>query len=128
MFNGLGDYADIQGVEYAYTVARQNIASQVTANIIEIPPFIAGETLAVEPTIEVYYKGELLEENVEYTLTFKNNTSPTAKASYVVTLIGNYTGTIKGTFLIAGIDLNEVSVRCEISTQSFQCDLQTIHK
>ncbi len=128
VFNGLGDYIDYQNIEFTYTVSRQNIVSQATVNVLEIPPFIQGETENVEPIIDVYYGENKLTQDVDYILTFSNNTTPTARAKYVVTFIGNYIGTIKGNFIIAGIDLSVVNVDSELTNTRYTSDLQTEHK
>ena len=59
--------------------------------------------------LHVYSYKTLLEENVDYTVKYRNNTKA-GTATVAITGKGNYTGTIEKSFIIRPLDLNNASV------------------
>ncbi len=73
----------------------------------------------IKPTVKVLYNGLTLNENVDYTVTYMNNTNAgTAKVK--VKGIGNYRGSQSKTFTIKGIDLeNDCTYTFDSNTKKF---------
>lgn len=55
---------------------------------------------ALTPSIKITYSGQVLQESVDYTVSYSNNTKP-GKAVCTVTGIGKYSGSVKVYFYIA---------------------------
>ena len=54
---------------------------------------------AIKPSVEVKLNGKVLKNGTDYTVTYKNNKNA-GKATVTVKFKGNYTGSVKSTFLI----------------------------
>lgn len=69
---------------------------------------------AYEPEVNVYSgDNALLEKDVDYTITYTNNTSVGQTGTITVTGIGNYTGTITRTFQIKARPMNDPEVHID---------------
>ncbi|HAE16835.1 MAG TPA: hypothetical protein DCG51_09845 [Erysipelotrichaceae bacterium] len=70
---------------------------------------------AIKPAVKLYDQGTLLKEKTNYTVSYANNTKA-GTATINIKLTGNYKGTIKQTFEITQIDLNDLS--CDALTMA----------
>lgn len=64
---------------------------------------------AIEPEVELTYKGKLLEEGYNYSLAYRNNLLP-GKATVVITGLGKFRGTLKKDFIIKPEKMGKISV------------------
>ena len=69
-----------------------------------------------EPAVTVKFNGKTLIKDTDYTFVYKNNIDP-GTGSVVVTLKGNYSGTVTKTFKINKVDIGDADVR--LSSSSF---------
>ena len=69
---------------------------------------------AIEPNVELIYNGSALKENVDYRISFSNNTE-VGTATATIKGRGNYVGTIKVQFHIVGADLAGLESRDELT-------------
>lgn len=91
---GTGNYKGTKST--AFTVVKANIArAQVTA----INPSYEQTGSEIEPVPVVTIDGVNLVKGADYEITYENNVN-IGTATYTVTGIGNYTGSISGTFKI----------------------------
>lgn len=111
-----GDAAEITWIKTAG--AEQN-------PIVQKP--IENATISVEnqhftgseltPAVQVFEENALLEEGVDYTVAYENNTA-IGTATVVVTGIGNYTGTASASFEIESYSAEEIAVS-SIESQTY---------
>ncbi|MDE7167375.1 MAG: MBG domain-containing protein [Clostridia bacterium] len=76
----------------------------------------------VSTSVQVILNGFILEENVDYTVSFNNNVQ-VGTANVVITAMGNYTGTYNGTFTI---EKAKLGVRWGLTTLPYNGSKQDI--
>ncbi|MCC8139967.1 MAG: hypothetical protein LIO67_06680 [Lachnospiraceae bacterium] len=103
VIHGLGDYGGTRTV--TFTIARKSLATDdvTVSNAQNWEYEYTGD--AVKPEVVLTYGEQTLEQGVDYTLSYKNNTNvadSTAKAAptIVITGKGNYMGSLKVCFTI----------------------------
>ena len=64
----------------------------------------------VTPDVKVVDGARQLKQDVDYTVTYKNNTTVTDTAYVVITGKGNYTGTVTRVFAISGLDISGAKI------------------
>ena len=69
---------------------------------------------AIEPDVVLTHNGNMLKENVDYRISFSNNTE-VGQATATIKGRGNYVGTIKVQFQIVGADLAGLESRDELT-------------
>lgn len=94
---GIGNYAGSRTVNF--TITSQDI-SVVTVTLPNgtLYPYM-GNTVGIEPDVEVTVKGVVLTENKDYTLSYQNNKA-CGTATVTVTGKGDFSGTTATTFII----------------------------
>ena len=127
IFTGLNSYVIFENVEFTYTVEPLNLSNKAIVDVVSVPEFIEGTTTEVIPTINVYYNETLLNEGVDYDVTFSNNTSTTNKAVYEITFKGNFTGSTTGRFVIPYVDLSKKEINCSLKNTVYEYDGQ-VHR
>lgn len=65
--------------------------------------------LPLEPEISVTYNSKTLMKGMDYTVSFVNNTNA-GKATVNITGMGNFTGSVTGSFKILGVDISTCTV------------------
>ena len=113
---GTGNFAGKYG-PYTYTITPQALDAKAIATL-------SGDTFtytgkAVEPYVTVTCGGRTLRKDVDYTVSYLNN-SRIGTASVIVYGKGNYTGSITKTFRIVGKDLS--SLTASLSQTSYNYD------
>lgn len=113
---GTGNFAGKYG-PYTYTITPQALDAKAIATL-------SGDTFtytgkAVEPYVTVTCGGRTLRKDVDYTVSYLNN-SRIGTASVIVYGKGNYTGSITKTFRIVGKDLS--SATASLSQTSYNYD------
>ena len=58
----------------------------------------------IKPTVEISYESEVLEENVDYVLTYPSDLTSAGYKSITITGIGDYTGIVKKTYFVHDYD------------------------
>ena len=101
--NGIGNYKGTKST--AFTIIKANIG---TARVDSINPAYEQTGSAIEPPPVVTLNGVTLVKDRDYTVKYENNVE-IGTATYVITGIGNYEGSITGSFKIT-IALPEVEV------------------
>ncbi len=90
---GKGNYKGTR--TFNFTITKIPVtSSNVSVSQINATYDYTGK--AISPAVTLRYSGKQLKENVDYTLAYKNNVSPstsTSKASVTITGIGVFTGT-----------------------------------
>ena len=81
-------------------------SSYVTANSIPTQIYTGN---AIKPSVILKYGSIQLKEGIDFTVTYSNNTN-VGTANYTVTLQGNYSGTINGTFGIGSTSIALLSI------------------
>ena len=101
--NGIGNYTGTKST--AFTIIKANIG---TAQVDSVNPAYEQTGSAIEPPPVVTLNGVTLVKDRDYTVKYENNVE-IGTATYVITGIGNYEGSITGSFKIT-IALPEVEV------------------
>jgi len=110
---GMGNYSGSKKLTYKITPA------DFTKAKVEIPTTTTytGKAITIAP--EVTWNGMLLTENVDYTVSYKNN-KKAGNASVIMTGKGNFKGKVTKNFTIAPINLSELEdVRIEVPDMAY---------
>lgn len=113
VITGKGTYKGVRRVTFKITGTSISTAKisklpalTYTGSAVELNPNAAGD--AVNKLTITSKTGEVLEEGVDYTLSFSNNVN-VGTAKMTITGIGRYTGTVNKTFKIKAYSLKEGS-------------------
>ncbi len=102
---GKGNYT---GIRTAYiTISKRILMSQAVLETIEDVFWQRGNECV--PSLNMTYQGIPLVQNVDYTVSSRNNTK-IGTATVVITGKGNYIGTREETFKIVGADFSKVDI------------------
>ncbi|MCQ2528738.1 MAG: DUF4214 domain-containing protein [Saccharofermentans sp.] len=89
-----------------FTITPCDISNATISGINNSYPLLED---SVEPSPVVTINGVILKEDVDYTVTYSNNTA-TGTATVSISGIGNYTGSCSVEFSIVGLDINESKI------------------
>ena len=92
---GRGNYTGSKSISFNIVEKKKDIGN-ATVNSIPDQKYIGEE---IEPVLNVKYRDVILEEDVDYTVSYKNNVNP-GIATLVISGKGQYTGTKTVSFLI----------------------------
>lgn len=107
-----GNYAGVRTVKL--TITKSILLSKASVKKIPDQPYTGR---VVEPELTVTLQNTPLIKNMDYTVTYMNN-KEAGKATAVLSGIGDYAGTKKVTFNIAGTSLKKAKVN-KISAQTY---------
>lgn len=107
-----GNYAGSRTVKF--TITKNILLSKASVKKIPDQPYTGK---AVEPELAVTLQNTPLIKNTDYTVTYMNN-KEAGKATAVLSGIGDYAGTKKVTFYIAGTSLKKAKIN-KISDQTY---------
>lgn len=107
-----GNYAGVRTVKF--TITKSILLSKASVKKIPDQPYTGR---AVEPELTVTLQNTPLIKNTDYTVTYMNN-KEAGKATVVLSGIGDYAGTKKVAFNIAGTSLKKAKVD-KISVQTY---------
>ncbi|MBQ8279207.1 MAG: Ig-like domain-containing protein [Roseburia sp.] len=120
---GIGDYSGTRTATFKITGTAISKA-KLNGFATSLP--WTGEAVT-QNTILIYTEGsgvnmttEYLTENVDYTVTYQNNTE-IGTATVIYTGMGGYTGTVKKTFKITGIPLSKAVISGLENTMEYDC-------
>ncbi len=100
-----GEYSDSLGIEVTH--------NGIYTNEIQKEWEYTGK--AISPAVEVYDSGRLLKAGTDYTVKYKNNIKA-GKASIILTMKGNYTGTQTVSFDILPVSLDDQRITADALT------------
>ena len=101
-----------EGGTNAGSTTGDNQAAGATESIQDVTvASIGNQTYTgkeIMPAISVSHKGSTLKQNIDYRVTYQNNTNVTNDATVVIEGVGNYTGTKKVSFKIVAAAISSV--------------------
>ena len=104
---GKGNFKDV--IQTKFTIDRRAISQDMFSAFVN--PSYTYKGSAIVPTLVGQYNGDALVLNSEYTAEYSNNINK-GTATYVITGIGNFTGTLEGEFEITAqvVDGEDITV------------------
>lgn len=101
--NGIGNYSGETSISF---LIKPKSLDEATVSEIEDMMY-TGESIRPELTVEI--DGVTLEKNIDYTVSYSNNTN-IGTATVSITGLGNYTGTINKNFSILPVPVSSIKL------------------